>query len=493
MTARVAALLLALVIAHPVATATPGDAPGSATPASSTAPPPREPVRPARDGVRAGSQGGVVRVEHRDPSALPSRGPIDALVTIEVFFTPGQSSRVQAYRNLERLQASHPSRIRLVYRIVKSGGSTRTPYAALEAHAEGKFFEFMDALNSARDPRLPDKDLIELGQKVGIDPDRLSLAMARPPRAYDDVLETNELRRKQRIRGQPALPGVLFNGRIPAQHLAALGMAELEREYKAAKDLAEELLDRGAARGSLAQALDEATEAPRDILVPSGPTDEDLGDEVGSGVLATPPLDLRGLPAYGPVEAATTIVVMCSPTSSNCAQPMRTARNIRDWYPESVRVVWAPYFDLTREDAADLALLADAALCAEKLGITLEDQDNTFANPASPGWRWIEAVLGENNRRRVAPDKILDRIAERLRVDRRAFATCRAQIAGTSVAWIEAARKAGVRVTPSTVVGGRIYGPIIDHNTLQLLVEAELAPGILGEAAPSWRGTDPAR
>lgn len=438
--------------------------------------------------------GQVVRVEHRDPSALPAKGPPNALVTIEVFFTPGQSSRVQAYRNLERLQENHPSRIRLVYRVVKSGGQTRTPYAALQAHAEGKFFEFMDALNAARDPRLglPDKELIEIGRKVGLDPDRLALAIVNPPRAYNEVLEANELRRKQRVRGQPALPSALFNGRTPSTQLAALGMADLEREYKAAKDLAEDLLDRGADRATLAEALDELAEPPQDIIVRAGATDEDLGDDPGEPVLATPALDLHGLPSYGPLHAATTIVVLCSPTSSNCVQPMRAARNIRDWYPDSVRVVWAPFFDLTREDAADLALLSDAALCAEKVGITLEDQDQTFGNPASAGWRWVEAVLGEN-RRRVSPEKLLDHVAEKLRVDRRAFATCRAQLAGTSVGWIEDARRAGVRVTPSTVVGGRIYGPIVDHSTLQLLVEAELAPGILGEAAPTWTRNDGVR
>lgn len=439
-------------------------------------------------------EGGVVRVEHRDPSTLPSKGPLNALVTVEVFFTPGQSSRVQSYRNLERLYANHPSRIRLVYRVVKSGGQARTPYAALQAHAEGKFFEFMDALNAVRDPnRITDKELLELAKKVGLDADRLAIAMTRPPRAYNDVLEANELRRKQRIHGSPGLPNVLFNGRLPTTQLSALGMTDLENEYKAAKALAEDLLDRGAHRGSLAEALDELDHPARDIIIQPGPTDEDLGDDPGDSTLATPPLDVRGLPFYGAGEAVTTIVVMCSPTSSNCVQPLRAARNIRDWYPQSVRVVWAPYYDLTREDAAELSLLSDAALCAERVGITLEDRDESFGNAASPGWRWVEAVLGENNRRRLSPDKLLDKVVDKLRVDRRAFATCQAQIAGTSIAWIEAARRAGVRVTPSTVVGGRIYGPITDHNTLQLLVEAELAPGILGEAAPSWRGTEGAR
>jgi hypothetical protein len=438
-------------------------------------------------------KGGVVQVEHRDPSALPTRGPLNALVTIEMFFSPGQNSRVGAYRYLERLQANHPSRIRLIYRIVESGGQARLPRAALEAHAQGKFFEFMDALNTAKDPRMPDKDLIELAKKIGLDVERLMAAIARPPRAYDEVLQANELRRKQRLHGAQALPSVLFNGRPASSPLSAMGMADLENQYKMAKEYAEDLLDRGADRGTLADALDELSEPTQDIIVAPGPTDEDLGDDPGEPVLASPPLELRGLPSYGPVEAATTIVVLCSPTSSNCIGPMKTARNIRDWYPESVRVVWAPYFDLTREDAAELSLLADAALCAEKVGITLEDRDETFGNAASPGWRWVEAVLGENNRRRVTPDKILDKIADKLRVDRRAFATCRAQLAGTSIGWIEGARRSGVRVTPSTVVGGRIYGPINDHNTLQLLTEAELAPGILGEAAPVWRGNEPAR
>jgi hypothetical protein len=450
-------------------------------------------AHPAVSAPTGEPKGAVVQVEHRDPSALPSRGPLNALVTIELFFSPGVGSRVQLYRNLERLQANHPSRIRLVYRIVESGGQARLPRAALEAHAQGKFHEFMEALNSSRDQRPADKELLELGKKVGLDPERLATAMARPPRAYEDVLQANELRRKQRLRGQQGLPSVLFNGRAPATQVANLGINELEREYKTAKDLAEDLLDRGADRGALAQALDELNEPPLDIVVRYGSTDEDLGDDVGGPVLASPPLDLRGLPSYGPVEAATTIIVMCSPTSSNCVQPMRAARNIRDWYPEQVRVVWAPYYDLTREDAADLSLLADGALCAEKLGITLEDRDETFGNAASPGWRWVEAVLGETGRRRVTSDKVLDKTADKLRVDRGAFATCRAQLAGTSIAWIEAARRAGVRVTPSTVVGGRIYGPIVDQTTLQLLVEAELAPGILGEAAPAWRANEPAR
>src|SRR5512140_686429 len=50
----------------------------------------------------AGAPGEVVRVEHRDPNALPSRGPSNALVTIELFFTPGSGSHAPGYRYLEK-------------------------------------------------------------------------------------------------------------------------------------------------------------------------------------------------------------------------------------------------------------------------------------------------------------------------------------------------------------------------------------------------------
>ena len=60
------------------------------------------------------------------------------------------------------------------------------------------------------------------------------------------------------------------------------------------------------------------------------------------------------------------------------------------------------------------ATLANAALCAERVGITLEERDETFGNAASPGWRWVEAVLGENNRRRLSPDKLLDKLQRQI-------------------------------------------------------------------------------
>jgi protein-disulfide isomerase len=433
-------------------------------------------------GAKRGEQGGVVRVEHRDPTALPSKGPSNAIVTVEVFFTPMPGFRRDPYRNLERLQANHPTRIRLVYRILK-GSMARFPYAALHAYAEGKFFEFLDALNGSS-RSLDDKALLELGRKVGLDPERLAAAITKPPAAYDKLLDANQRRFRQRTRGNPALPTALFNGRWPTTTVANMRLDDFEREYLAAKDSADDLLDRGVGRDELASAFDQIVTLPEEIVVSPGATDEELEDMSAEPRLASPPLPHAGLPSHGAADATITIAVLCSPTSGNCNAPLSTAQRIADIYPKDVRVVWGPYYDIAREDAAQLSMLADAALCAERDGGRSIDREDTWDPQDSPGWRWVREVLVQaNSRVRRSTDEMLDKIVGKLRVEPRAFATCRAQIAGTSIAFIEAARKAGVRSTPATIINGRIYGPINDPNTLQLLVEAELAPGLL---SPAW-------
>jgi hypothetical protein len=440
----------------------------------------------------AGAPGEVVRVEHHDPNALPSRGPANALVTIEMFFTPGAGSHTSAFRYLQKLQAQHPARIRLIYRVLAGNGTVRLPYAALEAHAEGKFFEFMTELENELYPpppkapiQLNDQALLDLGRNIGIDPQRLALAITKPPEAYQKLLESSDRRRRRKIHGG-SLPNALFNGQPPKTQLSALGPNDLEAEYLRARDLAFDLLDRGIDPRPKIDAIDPTSAPnPSELTIQAGEIEEELDTVSSEPLLATPPLQLEGLPSYGPADAAVTIVVLCSPTSSRCRGPLSTARNTQDIYPQSVRVVWAPIFDVNRDDAADLSQLGDAAFCAEKTGTT-SDRDELIET-ASPGWLWIDRVRDEaNNRRRRLPvEQLIDRVADKLKVDRRSFADCRARLAGTTVTWIEAARHAGVHTSPATVVGGRIYPPIADPNTLQMLVEGELAPGIIDTYLPT--------
>ncbi len=448
------------------------------------------PAAPAPGPLRGPAHGDVVRVENHAVDALPTLGPATAPVTIELFFQPVQNQRKREMTLVETLQAKHPSRIRVIYRIVKATGSSRLHYAALEAYAEGKFRPFLDALNAASRMGLTDAALLELGKSVGMDPQQLALAIANPPPGYDRVLDANQRRQKQKVRGS-GLPLILINGKVPRSQGS---IADLEIEYAAALETAEDLLDRGADPRSLPEAYDQQTAPnPLDLAIPIGNTDETVDDLPDVPPIATPALELRGMPSLGPANAQVTIAILCSPASLNCKRALEAAVTAQDVYSESVRIVWAPFFDVAREDAADLGLLADAALCAERVGTSSDDLDA----PGSQGWRWVSSMIAESNLgrrdKKLPPELLLEKVSDKLHVDKQAFAACRANQAGAAIHWIEKARHAGVRTSPSTVVGGRVYPSITDASTLQQLVGAELEPGDcsgclrLDDYAPTWR------
>ena len=428
-------------------------------------------------GVASARQGSIVRIEHRDPNALPSYGPRGAPVTVELFFTPVAGANAR-YKQALDLQAAHPTRVRVVFRVITGGGQAMLPNAVLEAQAQGKFDELMTELVAARPGGLQRAGLLELGKKIGLDPDRLLAAILE--NRYKAVLDHNEHRMKRRVPRGVSPPILLFNGAVP--HTALGDARNIEAEYKDALTRAEELVDRGADPRTLPRAFDALADdeaAARDVKIQTGTVDDDAEGWPGAPRLATPPFDLSNLPSVGPYDAAATIVIACKPTSANCATPLHVARSVQEMYADQVRLVWAPYFDVASDDAPDHALLADAALCAERVGIAAAlDLDPI----ASPGYVWVDQMLGEWQRRRgrhVAAGELVDRLAEKLRADPRELAACRARFAGTSVAWIEHARRAGLKASPATIVGGRIYGPITDAGVLQTLVAAELAGGDL--------------
>lgn len=427
--------------------------------------------------------GAVVRVDYHDPDDPPSRGPANAPVTIELFFGPYTHSRQNAYKNLEALQARHPSRIRLVYRVLETNQKATIAPAVLEAAVEGKYFEFMDLINAEKtDATLTRARLLELGDKIGIDHHRLDVAMSH----HNAVLDTNA---KRLARVNRRVPDALFNGLPAIREVSALGMQDLENEYGRAYDRAMELIDRGADPSALSDAFEDTR---RSDVVPdiqaSGPVDENIENEPIDPPLANPPLDLRGLPTYGPANAPVPIVVLCKPTSTNCSTRLQQAVEVQRVYPQSVRVVWGPWYDVTQEGGSDLTLLSDAALCAETVGT---GDDNPIDDPASSGWRWVKGMfddLQDRKGRSGAAVETIDRVAKKLRVDPHAFAACRATAAGGTVDRIAAERHSGVRASPSVIVGGRIYhGGVANKASLQALVEAELAPGVLDILAPSWQ------
>jgi 2-hydroxychromene-2-carboxylate isomerase len=438
-----------------------------------TAAPPREP-------------GHVVRVEHRDPDTAPSRGPASAPVTIEYFFHPNTNAQVRlsSYRMVEKLQASHPTRIRVIFRVVKRSGQVQLPTVALEAHAQGKFFELLDELHHNRAATLGRPEVLELATRIGMDAARVAAAISND--RYRDVLEANDRRLERVTRGQPSAPAVLFNTRPPRTSLSSMSDADYEREYGEAYERAMELVDRGIDPRFLMEAFDTLLlRGAQPFVGSTGPTDDDVTGDTNEHKLASPPLSLAGMPSFGKPDAKAPIpvVILCRPNDSQCGNSIRQLRQLQETYADEVRLVWAPWFDVSRDDAADLTLLGDVTLCAELVGSSPEDLRE------SPGWRWIELQLKRANRshgRRNPPEKLIDDVTAEAGVDRQQLSACRARMANTTLTWIERARRSGVTRAPALVVGGRIYEGIPNKGVIQQLVEAELAPGVLGELAPAW-------
>jgi hypothetical protein len=474
---------VAVVAAGFAAAAAPGLAapasPAPAPPAPAASPAPATAAAPSAPATRRGA-GRIERVEHRDPVVAPSRGPASALVTIEVFIVPATNMPMGALHLLAQLQERHPARVRLLYRILKSGSAVMVPSAALEAAAEGRFFELMDELGKQRGV-LKKEDLLELARKLGLDPQRVALAPQFEH--YRDVLEANQ-RRFERLHGG-ATPSAMFNARPTRVALSAISAGDLDREYEAAYDRALDKLDRGFAPGELSAAFDDdAVPGNQPLVMTVGP-DEDADRSPLDHPLATPPLQLDGLPSFGKpaVAAAVPVVVLCRPSDPGCANLLRVVEPAVRLYPDDVRVVWAPWFDVGRDDAADLTLLGDATLCAEAIG------SNQGELTTSPGWVWVKemyAQVARNRGRKVAAAQLIDEIAAKLDVDSRALSACRARMASSTLTWIAGARRSGVpRGTAAVVIGGRIYSGLTDQALIQQLVEAELAPGVLG-SLPRW-------
>lgn len=422
------------------------------------------------------------RVEYHDPATPPARGPPHALVTVEVFLVPGPNLPTAALRLLQQLADRHPTRVRLVFRILKSGSSLQVPSAALEAHAEGKFFELMDELGKARTV-LKKEELLELARKVGVDPQRV--AQATQLERYREVLEANQ-HRLERLHVD-TLPSVLFNGQGITGSVGELTTTKLDSAYKDAFVRALDKLDRGFDPATLAEAFDDdAMTRSQPVVMTAGATDDDDDQSSTDHPLATPPLQLEGLPSFGKpgITAAVPIIVLCQPSDdAACSNLLRVIVPEVRLYPDDVRIVWAPWFDVTRGDTADLTLLGDAALCAEVIG------SNQGELTTSPGWVWVQEMYTQSGRthgKKLAAEKLIDVVAAKLDVNVRALSACRATRASTTLAWIEASRHAGVpRGSDAVVIGGRIYKGLTDQRLIHALVVAELAPGVLG-SLPRW-------
>jgi protein-disulfide isomerase len=185
--------------------------------------------------------------------------------------------------------------------------------------------------------------------------------------------------------------------------------------------------------------------------------------------LITAALD-RGGHSRGPHTAPVTIVFLCNFQTRNCATTAGTLDEIAAAYPDEVRVVFRHFFDPSDRRQDQARALHLASLCA--------DQQGRF-------WAYYELAVRQAMRGAVEPVPEAD-LARELEIDAAAFARCTrsGRVRRILDGERRQARRAGVRHTPSLVVGGRLYSGTKSFDEVAALVDRELAPGVLGRIAP---------
>jgi hypothetical protein len=436
----------------------------------------------------------VARIAHDDGAGSPAIGPRDAPVQVEFFYLPGPGNNRLPYQLIWDLWQHHPTRIRVTFRVLSRQGQVNLPAATLEAAAQGKFAAFMTAAHSGLHSAEPSR-IRALAESVGMDLERLDAALQ--DGRHLAVLEDNERRRvRMRVR---QLPEALFAGKLAARPISVLGPADLEAAYREAFERARDQLDRGVRPEQLAARLDAAALAQRAPgQVSLGPADERLDDDRDDSAFAllASPVRLDGLPAVlrpasaaavaprwlrpdagREPEAALSVVVACNPLSMLCVRQLSLAATAVGAFDGGVRVVWAPMFDLRSTEAATAAQFADAILCAEALG---------FGEGA------LDLAIAQTSRRRgrlLRADALVDELIAEADLDSGAMAACLAVRAGDALRRAVALRGAGMALSPTVVIGGRMYpGGLSDAASLQGVIEDQLAPGWLGQLSVETTG-----
>ena len=412
----------------------------------------------------------IVTVLHRPPAAVPSLGSQTAPVTIEFFCNFGDGTKsAQVDRLLTQLHERHPRRLRILYRLVGSGKQSNMHVeAAQEAFVQGRFRQFIDALfpDRTRAPRA--SEVAEAARKAGVDARRIEQALE-DARHAETILANHYYKARRRLR---RVPGVVVNGE-PYDRGQPKSIEELEALYDEAYARSKELLDQGVEPARIYQRLveDVAAAQPEPIIGPGAVDGLEPGERVPDGpprVVAIAP-DSGGR-ARGRDDAPVPLVFYCNFQTRNCATYAETLEEIAAAYPDEVKLVFRHVFDPDDRRQAEARTLGAAAHCADKQG--------RF-------WSYYELAFRQARQGQV-PSDLTEEVARALELDTASFSRCltrretRRAVEGERAA----ARRAGIRHTPSLVLGGRLYIGTKSFDELSSLIDRELMPGVLGRISP---------
>ncbi len=395
----------------------------------------------------------------------PSLGSSSAPVTFEFFFNVGNARSFGQHKVLLKLANMHPKRLRIIYRLTdnRERSSSLAQIFGREAFEQGRFFEFLDAFYAKRRGPAANKDYAEVAKTAGIDYSQVKESLENM--RHDDFLNANHFYwRRMHV---PSVAGLLINGHRPAR----LGdIRYLEVLYDQAYEESMDALASGVKHEELATYLrnrDRHTKPSPSRF--SGPTDKEPGEfQPKSPRTVNMHELLQGKRSQGPDDAKVTLVFICHLQSKNCRTMTRNLRMLQRAYKDELKLVVHALFspDLPRQDKAQL--MHESASCAEEQGAFWEYYRLAYEKQRQINFDQGFAVD-------LAASQLLD-------INVESFESCLDSGRYTAAVQEEVARvrKAGVTHVPAVAIGGLLYTGRLHFDQLRSLVDAELAPGLLG-------------
>ncbi len=403
------------------------------------------------------------------PTALPSLGPIDALVTIELFGDMSDTRTRQIYQGATKLQEKHPRRVRVIFQLTaRRGRWGKQLESAYEAHRQGRFFDYVDALYLRKQTRRK-FDPQHVFQTLGLDLPSLSHAY-RDERSKIDVEKAYMRSRRYRLR---SIPGLLINGQSYESRLVTVGTDEkLERAYRGALSAARDLIDQGVDRRHLYSELLRSYASTRPPpRLHYGRIDNTSETPKLQGLTVA---SVKGPGSRQRGANAPKVVVgfFCHLQSRNCSSMYEILRELEDSYPE-MQLVFAPASGSLTEWKPVIKAHSEA-LCAGDQGrfwefVTFEFRRGALRRRGSRDIKAIEKALLSSMDLNVTE---LSRCLESKTHEKAIKESLRL------------AKKSGIVALPAVTISGTVLWGTRSYDELRTIIDKELGPGLFEKAVP---------
>ncbi|MHA7629984.1 DsbA family protein [Corallococcus sp. M7] len=373
----------------------------------------------------------------------PTKGSVNALVTIVEFSDYECPFCSRAHNTVEQLQKDYGNKLRVVMRqnpLSFHPHARPAALAALAAGEQGKYWD-MHNLLFANNKKLDGESLEGYAKQIGLDVAKWKADMA-DERLGATIDKDQALAQQMGASGTPAffINGRFLSGAQPIDNFKALIDEELAK--------AEGLVKSGVAPSQVyARIIEKGVER-----APSRPSQPQAEPPAAAKKIEIP----ADSPSFGPATAKVTIVEWSDFECPFCSRAVPTLNKIKETYGKDVRVVFR-HQPLPMHSHAKIA--AAASMAAHEQGKFWEMHDKLFAN------------------QRALERGDLEKYAQELGLDMNKF---KAALESSKIsAKVEADSSAGMAVgangTPAFFINGRFLSGAQPFEAFKPLIDQEIA------------------